>query len=142
MLGRPSNPGELDSVLDHYVRLYRLIGSPGYLANEAERREWLGRALRRSHRPQAVARQLVAIGADGDRSALLARIRVPTQVIHGLADPLVPVEAGRDLARRIPGATLDLIEGMGHDLPAALWPRFVDDIAAVAARAAAPTVHR
>ena len=67
--------------------------------------------------------------ADGDRTPLLAQIRAPTQVIHGLADPLVPVEAGRDLARHIAGAQLDLIEGMGHDLPQPLWPRFADDIA-------------
>jgi pimeloyl-ACP methyl ester carboxylesterase len=60
---------------------------------------------------------------------------VPTQVIHGLADPLIPVAAGRDLTMRIREARADLIEGMGHDLPEPLWPRFVDDVAAVAGRA-------
>ena len=78
---------------------------------------------------------MVAIAADGDRSRLLGAIRAPTHVIHGLADPLVPVAAGRDLAARIAGATLDLVEGMGHDLPQPLWPRFVDGIATAAARA-------
>ncbi len=135
MLSRPKNPRALDSVLAHYVRLYKLIGSPGYPADDAWLHERLGSAVRRSHRPAAVARQLVAIAADGDRSALLPRIAAPTQVIHGLADPLVPAEAGRDLARRIAGAQLDLVEGMGHDLPEPLWPRFADGIARAAARA-------
>jgi pimeloyl-ACP methyl ester carboxylesterase len=56
-------------------------------------------------------------------------------VIHGGADPLVPVAAGRDLGTRIPAATLDVIAGMGHDLPRQLWPRFVAGIAGAAARA-------
>ena len=56
------------------------------------------------------------------------------QVIHGLADPLVPAAAGRDLAARIGNAKLDLVEGMGHDLPVALWPRFADGIGAAASR--------
>ena len=134
LLGRPEKAGEFDSIVDHYVRIYRLIGSPAYPAEGAWLRERLIASVRRSYRPAAVARQLVAIAADGDRSAMLARLRVPTQVIHGLADPLVPVEAGRALARDIEGAKLDLIEGMGHDLPEALWPRFADGIAAAAAR--------
>ena len=92
-------------------------------------------SVRRAYRPAGTARQLVAIAADGDRSPLLARISAPTQIIHGAADPLVPVAAGRDLARQIPGAELDLVDGMGHDLPLALWPRFVDGIASAAGRA-------
>ena len=78
---------------------------------------------------------MAAIAADGDRTALLGTLRPPTHVIHGKADPLVPVEAGRDLGARIPGATLDVIPGMGHDLPKELWPRFVAGIAGAAARA-------
>lgn len=135
MLSRPKNPRDVDSVIEHYVRIYKLIGSPAYPASDAWLHERLGLAVRRSHRPAAVARQLVAIAADGDRSALLPRIVAPTQVIHGLADPLIPVEAGRDLARRIAGAELDLVEGMGHDLPVPLWPRFADGIGRAAARA-------
>ena len=92
-------------------------------------------SVRRSYRPRGTARQLLAIAADGDRSALLSGIKAPTQVLHGLADPLVPAAAGRDLAARIPGARLELIEGMGHDMPIALWPRFVGAIQAAAARA-------
>jgi pimeloyl-ACP methyl ester carboxylesterase len=135
LLSRRADPRNIESVTAQYVKLYRLIGSPDYPASEAQLNERLGLAVRRSHRPQGMARQLVAIAADGDRSQMLAQIRQPTQVIHGLADPLVPVAAGRDLAARIAGAELDLITGMGHDLPDALWPRFVSGIASAAARA-------
>jgi pimeloyl-ACP methyl ester carboxylesterase len=135
MLSRPKNPREFANLMAHYVRIARLIGSPAFPTPDDLLRERMAASLTRSYRPAAVARQLVAIAADGDRSPLLASIKAPTQVIHGLADPLVPVDAGRDLARRIAGARLDLIEGMGHDLPEPLWPRFADDIAAVAGRA-------
>ena len=135
MISRPQNPLDLQSVIDHYVRLYRLIGSPGYPASDAYLDELLGRAVRRSHRPQGTARQMVAIAADGNRSPLLGRIKQPTQIIHGKADPLVPVAAAHDLAAKIPGARIELIDGMGHDLPAPLWPRFVAGIADAAGRA-------
>jgi pimeloyl-ACP methyl ester carboxylesterase len=134
LLTRPEDPSRLESVVAHYVRLYRLIGSPGYPTDMATLQQRLELSVRRSHRPASVARQLVAIAADGDRSSLLAGLRVPTQVIHGRADPLVPVGAGRDLAWRIAGARLDEIEGMGHDLPQALWPRFVEAIESAAGR--------
>ena len=135
MLSRPADPKNIDSVVAHYVSLYKLIGSPGYPASDAWLHQRLNMSVRRSHRPQGTARQLMAIAADGDRSALLASIKVPTQVLHGLADPLVPVEAGRDLARKIGGAKLELIEGMGHDLPVPLWPQFAANISAAAGRA-------
>jgi pimeloyl-ACP methyl ester carboxylesterase len=74
--------------------------------------------------------------ADGDRTPLLARIQAPTCVVHGEADPLVPVAAGRDLAARIAGAQADFIPGMGHDLPLAILPRLADNIAQAARRSA------
>jgi pimeloyl-ACP methyl ester carboxylesterase len=135
LISRPKNPREVASIVEHYVELYGLIGSPAFPAQPEELRERLTRSVRRSYRPAGTARQMVAIAADGDRSGLLGSIGAPTHVIHGLADALVPVAAGRDLAARIPGATLDVIDGMGHDLPAALWPRFVSGIAGAAGRA-------
>ena len=134
LISRPADPNSVQSVIEHYVKLYRLIGSPGYPATEAYLHERLGMAVRRAYRPAGTLRQMVAIAADGDRSALLAKIGRPTQVIHGKADPLVPVAAGIDLAARIAGAEIDLIAGMGHDLPAELWPRFVSGIASAAGR--------
>ncbi|MGZ5157582.1 MAG: alpha/beta fold hydrolase [Caldimonas sp.] len=135
MLARPKDPGRIESIVEHYVDLYGLIGSPAYPATRDYLRERFTRSVTRSYRPAGTARQMVAIAADGDRSPLLGAIGMPTHVIHGVADPLVPVPAGRDLAARIPGATLDAIEGMGHDLPKELWPRFVAGIAGAAGRA-------
>jgi pimeloyl-ACP methyl ester carboxylesterase len=135
MISRPKEPRRIENIVEHYVHLYGLIGSPAFPAPEDDLRERLTRSVTRSYRPAGTARQILAIVADGDRSALLGRLRSPTHVIHGAADPLVPVPAGRDLAARIPGATLDVIGGMGHDLPRELWPRFVAGIAGAAARA-------
>ena len=135
LISRPENANDINSVIAHYVRLYKLIGSPGYPASDAYLKERLGMSVRRSYRPQGTARQMVAIAADGNRSPLLSQIKVPTQVIHGQNDPLVPVAAGHDLAQKISGAKLDLVEGMGHDLPVELWPRFVAGISDAAARA-------
>jgi pimeloyl-ACP methyl ester carboxylesterase len=135
LISRPADPKNVHSVIEHYVKLYRLIGSPDYPAPEAYLQERLGQSVRRSYRPAGTARQMVAIAADGDRSKLLAQIRQPTQIIHGKADPLVPAAAGVDLAAKITGAETDLIAGMGHDLPTPLWPRFVSGIASAAGRA-------
>ena len=134
MLSRPKAPGDEASIVEHLMGIYRLIGSPAYPAEAGWLRQRLAMSVRRSVRPDAVARQLTAIAADGDRSALLARLKLPVQIIHGLADSLVPVAAGHDLKRKIAGAELDVIEGMGHDLPVPLWPRFVAGIAGVAGR--------
>ena len=136
LLARPADPYDIESLVDHYYRLFRLIGSPAYSGPEAWLRQVCADAVRRSNRPQGFARQLMAIAADTGRAAQLGRIKRPTLVLHGLADPLIPVAAAHDLAARIPGAQLKLIEGMGHDLPEPLWPRFVAAIQAVAARAA------
>ncbi len=134
LISRPKDANNVQSVIEHYVKLYKLIGSPGYPADDAYLQERLGQSVRRSYRPQGTARQMVAIAADGNRSPLLAQIRQPTQIIHGKDDPLVPVEAGHDLAAKIPGAEIDIISGMGHDLPTPLWPRFVAGIASAAER--------
>jgi pimeloyl-ACP methyl ester carboxylesterase len=136
LISRPDHPERLDRLVDHYVHLYGLIGSPGYPADESALRKRLAVSLTRAYRPAGTARQMVAIVADGDRSPRLGAIAAPTQVIHGRADPLVPVAAGLDLAAKVRGAALDVIDGMGHDLPTALWPRFVAGIANAAARAA------
>jgi len=135
LLSRPQDPRDVDSVVAHYVRLYRLIGSPAYPASDEYLQQRLQMSVRRSYRPQGTARQMVAIAADGDRTPLLRAIVAPTQVIHGNADPLVPVAAGNDLASKIRDARLDVVEGMGHDLPHALWPRFAEGISSAAARA-------
>lgn len=133
LIGRPARL-DVDALVDHYVHLLHVIGSPGFPPDEAELRERLELSIRRSFRPRAVARQIAAIAADGDRSALLARVAAPTAILHGAADPLIPVAAAHDLAAKITGASVEVIPGWGHDLPRELWPRQAEVIAGVAAR--------
>ena len=133
LISRP-DATSIEGIVEHYVKLYGLIGSPAYPASKEYLRERFTVSVKRSYRPAGTARQMVAIAADGDRSRILPAIRVPTHVIHGDADVLVPTPAGRDLAARIPGASLDIVPGMGHDLPKELWSRFAEGIAGVAAR--------
>ena len=122
-------------LVSHLASFFTLIGSPGFRIEPAELVRRVEVSVRRAWRPAGSARQLVAVAADGDRSPLLRRLRVPTHVIHGRDDPLVPFAAAYDLHQQIDGATLDVIDGMGHDLPTPLLPRFVQGIAQNAARA-------
>jgi pimeloyl-ACP methyl ester carboxylesterase len=128
-------PSDRAGFVDHMVKSFRIIGSPGFEFDEASFRDRIGRAFDRSYDPTGVARQLVAIFADGNRKERLGAVRVPTLVIHGKDDPLVPVEGGIDTAEAVRGARLMVIEGMGHDLPRGAWPRIIDGIAEVAAAA-------
>jgi pimeloyl-ACP methyl ester carboxylesterase len=86
--------------------------------------------------PPGVSRQMLAIIASGNRKRALRDLRIPTLVIHGTADPLIPVAAGHDTAATIPGAQLLLIEGMGHSFPREVWPSIIDAIARHAAQSA------
>lgn len=116
LLSRPAGKG-VQAAVDHTARLLKAIGSPGFPTPDAELREKVAAAAQRSFHPQGVVRQMVAIAADSTRAAALARVTAPTLVLHGSADPLVPMACGQDTARRIPGARFESIEGMGHDLP-------------------------
>lgn len=122
MLMRPKSRQENDLV-EHGLKTWAIIGSPDFRPPEHELRARLLRSIRRCHYPRGYRHQLAAIVANGDRSELLSTITRPTLVIHGKEDVLVPVEGGIDTANCIPGATLKLIEGMGHDLPVELQPR-------------------
>ncbi len=124
-----------DEAVQRSLAAYRVIGSPGYPLDEQWQRQVAGEAYDRAYDPAGVARQLVAIYASGDRTAGLRQLDVPTLVVHGEDDPLVQVEGGRATAAAVPGAELLVVPGMGHNLPRDLWPRLVDAIAALAARA-------
>ena len=137
LLSRPADPKDPESVIDYMVEMFGVIGSPAYPSSTEELRQRLGHSVRRAYEPAGTARQLLAVIASGDRRKLLRTITAPTLVIHGACDPLVPPAAGRDTAAQIPGATLLVIEGMGHDLPAALLPRLVQVIADHCDRSAA-----
>jgi len=133
MIARPPSQ-TVAGIVEHYVRLYALIGSPAYPSPPAYLRDRSTTSVKRSYRPAGTARQMVAIAADGDRSPMLPSIRMPTRIIHGQADPLIPIAAAHDLKTKIAAAQIDVIDGMGHDLPAPLYQRFVDGIAAAAGR--------
>jgi len=131
-------PQDPDGYVEHQLSVIEKIGSPGFPRDEADIRETAAKAFARGHDPAGAGRQLAAIIASGDRSAELARIRVPTLVVHGTADRLVNPSGGRATAKAIPDARLLLIPGMGHDLPRGAWPQIIDAIAENAARAGAP----
>jgi pimeloyl-ACP methyl ester carboxylesterase len=104
-------------VVDHFVRLFAVIGSPAHPVDPVVLRSNILAGVQRSYRPQGTARQILAVVSDVTRAQQLARIACPTLVLHGKADPLVPYACGEDTARRIAGARMVGIEGMGHDLP-------------------------
>jgi pimeloyl-ACP methyl ester carboxylesterase len=112
-----------ESLIRHSMQTWRLIGSPAYPATTEELREKVERSFDRASYPQGLGRQTLAILASGSRVPLLACIHAPTLIIHGDQDPLVPVAAAYNLKRHIAGAQLEIIPGMGHDLPAALLPQ-------------------
>jgi pimeloyl-ACP methyl ester carboxylesterase len=118
-----------DEVIERTVAVSRVIGSPGYPAAEADIRARAARGFDRAFHPQGVARQMAAVAAHGSRKERLQNLSVPALIIHGRDDPLVPLEGGIDTHESISGSELLVIDGMGHDLPRALWPRVVGAIA-------------
>jgi pimeloyl-ACP methyl ester carboxylesterase len=113
------------------VALWQRIGSPGYPVDVDLVRELTGEAYDRRYDPAGGSRQFAAILGSPDRTAALHDVDAPTLVLHGEADPLITVSGGAATAAAIPGARLVTYPGMGHDLPDALWPRFVDEIGAI-----------
>jgi pimeloyl-ACP methyl ester carboxylesterase len=133
LLGKP--PREREAAIERVIKTFKTIGSPGYPFEEERVRQIAGRSFDRGHSEAGIARQLHAITASGDRTPGLRKLNLPALVIHGKNDVLVNPSGGRATAKAISGAGLKMIEGMGHDLPRALWPSFVEEIAANAARA-------
>ncbi len=124
MLVRPDSSNE-DSVVEHGIKTWAIIGSPDFKPSQDELRARLLRGIRRSYYPAGYRNQFAAIIENGDRRELLSTIDKPTLVIHGKEDVLIPVQGGIDTADCIAGAKLKIYEGMGHDLPRQLVPRFV-----------------
>jgi pimeloyl-ACP methyl ester carboxylesterase len=118
-----------------YVQTMQVLRGPGFPLDEARDLERAAQNFNRGLYPPGVARQMIAILASGSRKAALAKVRVPTLVIHGDSDPLVPVECGIDVADTVPGARRLIIEGMGHALPIATWPQIIEAITTHAAAA-------
>ncbi|MBU2700774.1 pimeloyl-ACP methyl ester carboxylesterase [Sporomusaceae bacterium BoRhaA] len=118
-------PTERKAYIEHNMNVWQKIWSPGFPFEEERARTYLEKSYDRSYYPQGMARQNMAILSCGDRTASLSSIKAPTLVIHGSGDPLIPVEAGKDTARVIPGANLLIIDGMGHDLPTGVWSEMI-----------------
>ncbi|MEQ9520736.1 MAG: alpha/beta hydrolase [Parvibaculum sp.] len=129
------DPKDLEAVVARGIHTWRTIGSPGFPTDDEQLREWILRDFDRSFYPQGILRQMAAIVSNGDRRERLAAIRVPAVVLHGVDDPLVPVEGGRDTAASIKNAELIEVPGMGHDFPLSLVTIFADAITKAASRA-------
>ncbi len=130
----PSAEGR-HAVIEQDIRKRKVWATPGTVDDDTLR-QFFTRIYDRSHHPPGNSRQLGAVLSATDREPLLARLDVPTLVIHGDADPLVGVDGGRRTAEVVPGAELLILEGMAHDLPAPYWGPIIEAITSLAARAA------
>jgi pimeloyl-ACP methyl ester carboxylesterase len=126
-LNAETNPdANAQEIIAATVHGLEVCGSPGYPLEREALFEIAQRRYDRDYTPGGGARQMAAIFAAGSRIPLLEQIKVPTMVIHGKDDPLIPVAAGKDTAQTIPGARLEVVPGMGHDLPPALVPHILE----------------
>ena len=135
---KPS-PSERDAYIKNFSKTLKAIGSPGFPFDAERSRDLAGRSFDRAFHPAGSARQLAAIVTAPDRTPMLRELKVPALVIHGADDKLVAPSGGRATADAIPGARLIEIPGMGHDMPPDAWPRMLDAIEEVAARAGEAT---
>ncbi len=129
LLRRPSL-SDRNARISRTAQILKEIGSKTYPRDLTEIRRQVEQEYDRGVHLPGYFRQLAAIIGSESRLPLLAQLRVPTLIVHGTEDPLVPVDAAYDLHRRIPGAQLEVITGMGHDLPAPLLPRITERILA------------
>jgi pimeloyl-ACP methyl ester carboxylesterase len=127
MSAQPLNPG-FEQAISNTQHLLDVIASPAEHEDPRVQGERVRQAVQRAYRPSGVLRQTLAVMSDVDRHELLADITRPTLVIHGRDDPLLPLPCGEDTARRIPGARLRVVEGMGHDIPPGLLQQFLPEL--------------
>ena len=127
-------PGTRATAIDDAVETFRDVCGPTF--DETEFRELAKASTERSFRPNGTARQMAAILVSGGRTDELARLDVPTLVVHGLLDPLVRPTGGIATADAVPGSRLLMFNDMAHDLPRTRWVEMADAISQNAARAA------
>ncbi|MCP5029041.1 MAG: alpha/beta fold hydrolase [Actinomycetia bacterium] len=132
-LMEPSPPDRAGAI-EHTVETGRIWASPDWY-DEDRARVRAAAAYDRGFHPTGVGRQMLAVRASADRTDGLRALDVPTLVIHGTADTLIPPDGGARTAELIPGAELLLIEGMGHDYPPEVWPRWATAVRALRDRA-------
>jgi pimeloyl-ACP methyl ester carboxylesterase len=133
VLVRVPKPSREDVVASGIESRRLLAGVNNPFDPEAETLK-IGRAFDRSYYPEGLARQFVAILAAKSRIPALRNVRVPTLVVHGVDDPLIPLENGRRVAAAVPGCRLIELEGMGHNIPPQYWGPVADAIAETARR--------
>ncbi len=124
---QPEGPAR-EQLIAHGMKLRTVIGSPGFPADPAELRALVERNVDRRYYPAGAARQYLAVMASGDRVDLLKTVKVPTLVLHGADDPLLPVDGGRDVASLVPGAKIEIFPGWGHDMPKQMVAKLVESI--------------
>jgi pimeloyl-ACP methyl ester carboxylesterase len=133
---QPPHPHEDEAgFLAHRMTFARLISGRGFPFDEAVKRSEALAEVRRSYDPAGFSRQIAAIAATGDIRKRLAKVRVPTLVVHGSDDPLIPPDAGKDTAAGISNAELLELQGMGHEVPPPLYETIAAAIARNARRA-------
>jgi pimeloyl-ACP methyl ester carboxylesterase len=126
---------ERDEVIEGEVEATKAIGSPGFPFDEERTRRRAAEKFDRSFYPEGVARQVAAVVAASDRTERLTHLDLPTVVIHGTGDPLVTPSGGEATAKAIPDSELNMVEGMGHELPPGAWPTVVEAVVGNAAKA-------
>jgi pimeloyl-ACP methyl ester carboxylesterase len=137
VLLRPIRPGR-EAYADNSVAMWHLIGSPAYPRPEDHTRAVADETFDRGLSASGSLRQMMAILTQPNRTDRLHGVRVPTLVVHGLADKMVHVSGGRATASAVRGAELLLVDGMGHDLPPELFATFVEAIVRTARRSGGP----
>ena len=121
-------PETREGRIEHAVWIRRVLAGRGNPFDDAAEARRAARSIDRAYYPVGTARQLVAVLAAKSRLERLASVSVPTLVVHGIDDPLVPIENGRRVAAAVPGARLIEFEGMGHNMPERFWPVILDAI--------------
>jgi pimeloyl-ACP methyl ester carboxylesterase len=128
-------PKERGAAIEHTVANFRRIGSPDHFEEDRVRRRATV-AYDRAFDPAGVGRQILAVLASPSRTERLRALDLPALVLHGDHDALVDVSGGVRTAEAIPGAELNILEGMGHDLPTYFWPRIIEAVTQLAAKTA------
>lgn len=122
-------PSDRDGFIKFSQYVWKVISGSRYPVDQDLVRKWAELSYERGLNQEGVARQFAAIVASGSRKEALGKINVPTLIIHGDEDPLFPLQCGLETAKAIPGAKLEVIEGMGHSIPPDLWPKLIDLLA-------------
>ena len=123
-----------EGAVERSLHINRVIGSPAYQAPAQQLRARALEAYERCSYPEGVTRQMAAVAAHGNRKPHLEKLDLPTLIVHGEADPLVPAAGGIDTHEAVDNSELLLIDGMGHDLPEPIWPEVIDGISRTTAR--------